>query len=196
MSWFKRNKQNIVTTTEEKKDSLVGLWYKTPTGEVIDTEQLEKNLYVSPEDDFHVRIGSKEYFSILFDEGKFRELDEKVESVDPLGFKDTKDYPSRVKEAQLKTGLKDAVRNAVGKIEGKYIVISCMDFSFIGGSLGSVMGEKISRAIDYAIRKDYPMMIISQSGGARMMEAAFSLMQMAKTSSKISSTWRKKITIY
>jgi acetyl-CoA carboxylase carboxyl transferase subunit beta len=193
MSWFKRNKQNIVTTTEEKKDSPVGLWYKTPTGEVIDTEQLEKNLYVSPEDDFHVRIGSKEYFSILFDEGKFRELDEKVESVDPLGFKDTKDYPSRVKEAQLKTGLKDAVRNAVGKIEGKYIVISCMDFSFIGGSLGSVMGEKISRAIDYAIRKDYPMMIISQSGGARMMEAAFSLMQMAKVQAKLVQLGEKKL---
>lgn len=193
MSWFKRNKQNIVTTTEEKKDSPVGLWYKTPTGEIIDTEQLEKNLYVSPEDDFHVRIGSKEYFSILFDQGKFRELDENVESVDPLGFKDTKDYPSRVKEAQAKTGLKDAVRNAVGKVEGKYIVISCMDFAFIGGSLGSVMGEKICRAIDYAIRKNYPMMIISQSGGARMMEAAFSLMQMAKVQAKLVQLGEKKL---
>jgi len=184
-AWFKRSKKNIETTTEEKKDSPIGLWYKTPTGEIIDTEELQKNLYVSPEDDFHVRIGSKEYFSILFDDNKFRELDENVTSLDPLNFTDTKPYIDRVKEAQLKTGLQDAIRNAVGKIDGKYMVISCMDFSFIGGSLGSVMGEKISRAIDYAIRKRYPFMIISQSGGARMMEAAFSLMQMAKVQAKL-----------
>lgn len=185
MAWFRRSKKNILTSTEEKKDSPIGLWYKTPTGKIIETEELGKNLYVSPEDDFHVRIGSNEYFSILFDDNNFRELDENVQSVDHLSFFDTKSYSDRLIEAQSKTGLKDAIRNAVGKIHGKYLIVSCMDFNFIGGSLGSAMGEKIARGIDHAIRKKYPLMIICQSGGARMMEAAFSLMQMAKVQAKL-----------
>ncbi|MCB9202731.1 MAG: acetyl-CoA carboxylase carboxyltransferase subunit beta [Flavobacteriales bacterium] len=185
MAWFRRSKKNIITTTEEKKDSPVGLWYKTPTGKIIDTEELQNNLYVSPEDDFHVRIGSNEYFSILFDDKKYKELDNNIESLDPLKFIDTKPYPTRIKDAQKKTGLKDAIRNAVGKIEGKEIVVSCMDFSFIGGSLGSAMGEKITRAIDFAIKNKIPFMMICQSGGARMMEAALSLMQMAKVQAKL-----------
>ncbi|RIA08732.1 acetyl-CoA carboxylase carboxyl transferase subunit beta [Flavobacteriaceae bacterium MAR_2010_72] len=185
MSWFKRKTKGITTTTEEKKDTPKGLWYKSPTGKIIDTEELEKNFYVSPEDGYHVRIGSKEYFEILFDDNKFKELDGKLESKDPLKFEDTKKYPDRLKAAQDKTKLKDAVRTAVGKSKGKDIVIACMDFSFIGGSMGSVVGEKIARAADYALKKKIPFVIISKSGGARMMEAALSLMQLAKTSVKL-----------
>lgn len=185
MAWFRRSKKNIITLTEEKKDSPPGLWYKTPTGKIIETEELGKNLYVSPEDDFHVRIGSHEYFSILFDNNKFSELHINIESIDLLNFFDTKSYSNRISETQSKTGLKEAIRNAVGKVNGQYLVLSCMDFNFIGGSLGSAMGEKIVRAIDYAIHKKYPFMIICQSGGARMMEGAFSLMQMAKVQAKL-----------
>lgn len=185
MAWFRRSKKNILTSTEEKKDSPAGLWYKTPTGKIIETEELERNLYVSPEDGFHVRIGSNEYFSILFDNNNYRELHSNVESVDPLTFFDTKSYSDRVIEAQSKTGFREAIRNSVGKINGIYLVVSCMDFNFIGGSLGSAMGEKIVRGIDYAVRKKYPFMIICQSGGARLMEAAFSLMQMAKVQAKL-----------
>ena len=140
---------------------------------------------MSPEDGFHVRIGSEEYFNILFDEGKFKELNAGVRSIDILKFKDTKSYKDRLKEAKSKTGLKDSVRNAMGKVNGVEMVISCMDFSFIGGSLGSVMGEKIRRAIDFCIEKRLPYMIICQSGGARMQEAAYSLMQMAKVQAKL-----------
>ena len=139
---------------------------------------------MSPEDGFHVRIGSEEYFNILFDEGKFKELNAGVRSIDILKFKDTKSYKDRLKEAKSKTGLKDSVRNAMGKVNGVEMVISCMDFSFIGGSLGSVMGEKIRRAIDFCIKR-LPYMIICQSGGARMQEAAYSLMQMAKVQAKL-----------
>lgn len=185
MSWFRRRKKNILTSTNEKKDSPVGLWYKTPTGKIIETEELKKNLYVSPEDDFHVQIGSNQYFSILFDNNNFKKLDFNIQSLDPLVFVDTKSYLDRINDAQSKTGLQDAIQNALGKLKGKYIVISCMDFSFIGGSLGSAMGEKIIRAIDYAVKKRYPFMIICQSGGARMMEGAFSLMQMAKVQAKL-----------
>lgn len=184
-SWFKRKEKGITTTTEEKKDTPKGLWYKSPTGKIVDTEELEKNFYVSPEDGYHVRIGSKEYFEILFDDNKFKELDANLTSKDPLSFVDTKKYPDRLKAAQDKTGLKDAVRTAVGKSKGKDLVIACMDFSFIGGSMGSVVGEKIARAADYALKKKIPFMIISKSGGARMMEAALSLMQLAKTSAKL-----------
>lgn len=180
MGWFRRRKKNITTPTEEKKDSPKGLWYKTPTGKVIETEELKANMYVSEEDDYHVQIGSKEYFEILFDDNKFKELDAKITSKDPLKWEDTKAYSDRLKEATKKTGLKDSVRSAVGKVNQREIVISCMDFAFIGGSLGSVMGEKISRAIQYAIDHQLPFVLISQSGGARMMEAAFSLMQLAK----------------
>jgi len=185
MSWFKRKTKGITTTTEEKKDTPKGLWYKSPTGKIVDAEELEKNFYVSPEDGYHVRIGSQEYFQILFDDNKFKELYANLESKDPLKFIDTKKYPERLKAAQEKTHLKDAVRVAVGKSKGKDLVIACMDFAFIGGSMGSVVGEKIARAADYSLKKKVPLLIISKSGGARMMEAAYSLMQLAKTSVKL-----------
>ncbi|WP_179343821.1 acetyl-CoA carboxylase, carboxyltransferase subunit beta [Winogradskyella ursingii] len=185
MAWFKRKEKGIHTSTEEKKDTPKGLWYKSPTGKIIDTKELEENFYVSPEDGYHVRIGSKEYFEILFDDNKFKELDAGLSSKDPLKFEDTKKYPDRLKAAQKKTNLKDAVRCAVGKSNGEDLVIACMDFAFIGGSMGSVVGEKIARAADYALKKKTPFMIISKSGGARMMEAALSLMQLAKTSAKL-----------
>jgi len=192
-SWFKRKEKGIQTATEEKKDTPKGLWYKSPTGKIVEAEDLAKNFYVSPEDDYHVRIGSKEYFEILFDDNKFRELDTKMTAKDPLKFEDTKKYSDRLKAAQKKTGLKDAVRTAVGKSQGKDIVVACMDFAFIGGSMGSVVGEKISRAIDVAKRKKVPFVMISKSGGARMMEAALSLMQLAKTSAKLAQLAEAKI---
>ncbi|MAU17372.1 MAG: acetyl-CoA carboxylase carboxyl transferase subunit beta [Muricauda sp.] len=192
-SWFKRKEKGIQTATEEKKDTPKGLWYKSPTGKIVEAEDLAKNYYVSPEDDYHVRIGSKEYFEILFDDNKFSELDTKMTSKDPLKFVDTKKYSDRLKAAQKKTGLKDAVRTAVGKSQGKDIVVACMDFSFIGGSMGSVVGEKISRAIDVAKRKKVPFVMISKSGGARMMEAALSLMQLAKTSAKLAQLAEARI---
>ena len=185
MSWFKRKEKGITTATEDKKDVPKGLWYKSPTGKVIDTEELAKKLWVSPEDGFHVRIGSIEYFQILFDDNKFKEINENITSKDPLKFEDTKKYKDRLKEAQAKTKLTDAVRTAVGKSKGKDVVIASMDFAFIGGSMGAVVGEKIARAIDYAIKKKLPFVMISKSGGARMMEAAYSLMQLAKTSAKL-----------
>ena len=185
MAWFKRKEKGIQTTTEQKKDTPKGLWYKSPTGKIVDSKELEKNFYVSPEDGYHVRIGSKEYFEILFDDNKFKELDANLTSKDPLKFEDTKKYPDRLKAAEKKTNLKDAVRCAVGKSKGKDLVIACMDFAFIGGSMGSVVGEKIARAADYALKHQLPFMIISKSGGARMMEAALSLMQLAKTSAKL-----------
>jgi acetyl-CoA carboxylase carboxyl transferase subunit beta len=193
MAWFKRTQKGIQTATEEKKDIPKGLWYKSPTGKVVDSKELEQNFYVSPEDGYHVRIGSKEYFEILFDDNKFKELDAKLESKDPLKFVDTKKYPDRLKQAQERTKLKDAVRTAVGKSKGEDIVIACMDFTFIGGSMGSVVGEKIARAADYALKKKIPFMIISKSGGARMMEAAYSLMQLAKTSAKLAQLAEAKI---
>lgn len=184
-AWFKRKEKGIQTKTEEKKDTPKGLWYKSPTGKIVESEELAKNFYVSPEDDYHVRIGSKEYFEILFDDNKFKELDEKLTAKDPLKFEDTKKYTDRLKAAKEKTGLNDAVRTAVGKSMGKDLVVACMDFSFIGGSMGAVVGEKIARAVDYARKKKLPFLMISKSGGARMMEAAHSLMQMAKTSAKL-----------
>ena len=192
MAWFKRRNKGIQTPTQEKKDIPKGLWYKSPTGKVIDTDELQKNFYVSPEDDYHVRIGSNEYFAILFD-GKFKELDKSLNSKDPLKFIDKKKYTDRLKEAKNKTKLNDAIRTAVGKSSGKDLVIACMDFSFIGGSMGSVVGEKIARAIDYSINKKIPLLIISKSGGARMMEAAISLMQLAKTSAKLAQLAEAKI---
>ena len=185
MAWFRRTQKGIQTATEDKKDVPKGLWYKSPTGKIVDAEQLEKNFYVSPEDGYHVRIGSNEYFKILFDDNKYTELDKNLSSRDPLEFEDTKKYTDRLEDAQKKTGLKDAVRTAVGKSKGKELVVACMDFSFIGGSMGSVVGEKISRAADHALEHKIPLMVISKSGGARMMEAAFSLMQLAKTSAKL-----------
>ncbi|MDT0691022.1 acetyl-CoA carboxylase, carboxyltransferase subunit beta [Salegentibacter sp. F188] len=185
MAWFKRTQKGIQTPTEEKKDVPKGLWYKSPTGKIVDAEQLESNFYVSPEDGYHVRIGSNEYFKILFDDNEFEELDKNMTSKDPLEFTDTKKYTERLKAAQDKTGLKDAVRTAVGKSKGKDLVIACMDFQFIGGSMGSVVGEKIARAAEYSLNNRVPFMMISKSGGARMMEAALSLMQMAKTSVRL-----------
>lgn len=193
MAWFKRKDKGIQTSTEEKKDTPKGLWYKSPTGKIIDTKELEQNFYVSPEDGYHVRIGSREYFEILFDDNEFKELDPNLTSKDPLKFVDTKKYPERLKAAQAKTKLKDAVRTAVGKSYGKDLVIACMDFTFIGGSMGSVVGEKIARAADYALKKKLPFIIISKSGGARMMEAALSLMQLAKTSAKLAQLAEAKI---
>jgi acetyl-CoA carboxylase carboxyl transferase subunit beta len=183
--WFKRKAKNITTSTEDKKDVPQGLWHKTPTGKVIEYEELKRNNYVSPEDDFHVRVGSREYFDMLFDDGKFKELNADVESIDMLKFVDTKSYTDRLKEVKAKTKLTDSIRNAVGEVNGLKMVISCMDFAFIGGSLGSVMGEKIRRAVDYCIENRLAYMIISQSGGARMQEATYSLMQLAKVQSKL-----------
>ena len=192
-AWFKRKDKGIHTPTEEKKDVPKGLWYKTPSGKIVDTEELKENYYVSPEDGYHVRIGSNEYFEILFDENKYKELNAAITSKDPLKFVDTKKYPLRLKEAQEKTKLKDAVRTAVGKSFGKDLVVAAMDFAFIGGSMGSVVGEKIARAIDYSIKNKIPFLMISKSGGARMQEASLSLMQLVKTSAKLAQLSEAKI---
>jgi acetyl-CoA carboxylase carboxyl transferase subunit beta len=193
MPWFKRTTKGIRTSTEDKKDTPQGLWYKSPTGKIIDTDELAENFYVSPEDGYHVRVGSQIYFDLLFDEGKFKELDKKISSKDPLKFEDSKTYKDRLSAAQKKTKLSDAVRTAVGKSNGNQLVVACMDFAFIGGSMGSVVGEKIYRAADYALQKKIPLLVISKSGGARMMEAALSLMQMAKTSAKLAQLADAKI---
>jgi len=185
MAWFKRKEKGITTATEDKMDVPKGLWYKSPTGKIIDADELERNLFVSPEDGFHVRIGSATYFEILFDNNEFVELDKNLTSKDPLNFVDTKKYADRLKDVMEKTKLKDAVRTAVGKSKGKELVICCMDFAFIGGSMGAVVGEKISRGINHSIKNNIPFVMISKSGGARMMEAAYSLMQLAKTSVKL-----------
>ena len=194
MDWFKRNKEGITTSTHEKKETPDGLWTKCPRCKtIVTTEEHRQHFFVCNNCDYHSRIGSNEYFKILFDNNKYSELDKEMVSVDPLKFKDKKTYTSRLKEIQKKTGLKDAVRTAYGKINNSKIVIACMDFSFIGGSMGSVVGEKIARAIDFAIEKKYPVLIISKSGGARMMEAGISLMQLAKTSAKIGELGKKSL---
>ena len=184
MAWFKRSEKGIQTKTEEKKDIPKGLWYKTPTGKIVETQELAQNHYVSPEDDYHVQVGSKEYFEILFD-GSYDEIAPNLKPKDFLKFEDTKKYKDRIKVASKKTKLKDAIRVAVGKSKKKALVIACMDFAFIGGSMGSVVGEKICRAADHALENNIPLLVISKSGGARMMEAATSLMQMAKTAAKL-----------
>lgn len=193
MAWFRRQNKGILTPTENKKEAPDGLWYKTPGGKIIHMRELKQNAYVSPEDEYHVRIGSKEYFEILFDDNKFTELDKDMTSGDPLEFVDSKPYPVRIKQSQEKSGLKDAVRSAHGKMNGLDLCVACMDFGFIGGSMGSVVGEKIARAIDYSIKKKIPFLMISKSGGARMMEAGFSLMQMAKTSAKLAQLSEAKV---
>ena len=186
MGWFKRIKEGITTETHQKKETPDGLWYKCPKCKnIVSTEEHNENLHCCVNCNYHARIGSDEYFKILFDNNKFTELDTNMTSLDPLSFKDKKKYPERVKSMQKKTGLKDAVRTAHGKLKGETIVIASMDFSFIGGSMGSVVGEKIARAIDYARDNKLPIIIISKSGGARMMEAGISLMQLAKTSAKL-----------
>lgn len=185
MAWFKRTDKGIKTSTEEKKDTPDGLWFKTPQGNIIHTRELKNNAFVCPDDDYHVKIGSKEYFELLFDDNTFEELDANVKSGDPLNFYDTKSYKGRIADTIKKTELNDAVRTAVGKMNKIDLVVACMDFNFIGGSMGSVVGEKIARAIDHSLKHKIPFLMISKSGGARMMEAGFSLMQMAKTSAKL-----------
>ncbi|WP_448518348.1 acetyl-CoA carboxylase, carboxyltransferase subunit beta [Rhodoflexus sp.] len=185
MSWFKRSEKNITTPTAEKKDAPNGLWFKTPTGKIIHIKELKNNQYVCPEDGYHVKIGSRDYFEILFDNNQFTEIAPDITPCDPLSFSDTKSYISRLADSHAKTGLNDAARAAYGKMNDLDIVIACMDFEFIGGSMGSVVGEKISRAVDVALTERFPLLVISRSGGARMMEAGFSLMQMAKTSAKL-----------
>ncbi len=196
MSWFKRIKEGITTSTKEKKETPEGLWYKCPSCKKISpTNEHAQNKYVclNEECQYHEKIGSAEYFEILFDNNEFIELNGNLTAGDPLEFVDTKKYTDRLVDTAKKTNLKDALRTGHGKIEGEDLVIACMDFSFIGGSMGSVVGEKIARACDYCIEHRIPLMIISKSGGARMMEAAFSLMQMAKTAAKLSLMSEAKV---
>ncbi|MDI9342006.1 MAG: acetyl-CoA carboxylase, carboxyltransferase subunit beta [Sediminibacterium sp.] len=187
MGWFKRLKEGITTSTKEKKETPEGLWYKCPSCKKIHTAaDHANNKYVCQECGYHERIGSKEYFEIIFDNNQFTELHENLVSGDPLDFSDTKKYTDRLTDTIKKTGLKDALRSAYGTVNGQDLVVCCMDFNFIGGSMGSVVGEKIARSIDFCLKTKSPLLVISKSGGARMMEAAFSLMQMAKTSAKLS----------
>ncbi len=184
MSWFKRSTQNI--TSAEKKDLPEGSWVKCEKcGEMLHRTQVEDNFWTCNKCGFHFRIGSEEYIGILIDKKTFKEIDKKLKANDPLGFVDTKSYKSRLAEAQKKTGLTDAIRTGTGEINGHPVVFGCMDFKFIGGSMGSVVGEKVARSIDRAVKLELPLVLISQSGGARMMEAALSLMQMAKTSARL-----------
>tara|TARA_B100001287_G_scaffold150032_1_gene126312 strand:+ start:24150 stop:25013 length:864 start_codon:yes stop_codon:yes gene_type:complete len=191
--WFKRKDKGIVTPSNERKESPDGFWYKTPSGDVIQMSDLEENFFVTPKEGFHVRIGSKEYFNIIFDDNKFDLIADDLKPKDVLKFEDKKKYSQRIKSTQEKTGLNDAMRAAFGKTSGKKIVIACMDFSFIGGSMGNVMGEKISKSIDVAIKNKCPFLLISKSGGARMMEAGISLMQMAKVSAKLTQLSSHKL---
>ena len=194
MGWFKRKLKGINTSTTEKKETPEGLWYKCPKcNTVVSTEDHSLSLYVCTSCGHHDKIGSKEYFAIIFDDNKFKELDANLTSSNPLNFEDTKKYSDRIVATQKKTNLKDAARSAVGKVNNQNLVVTCMDFDFIGGSMGSVVGEKIARAIDYSIKHKMPFLMISKSGGARMMEAAFSLMQMAKTSAKLSLLSKARI---
>ena len=186
MSWFTRKDKGILTPTESKREAPDGLWYQCPScKKAMHTREHRLLAYTCSNCNYHEKIGSQDYFELLFDETKYVELDAMLSSGDPLNFVDTKKYPDRIKATEKKTGLKDAVRTAYGRMEGAEIVISAMDFSFIGGSMGSVVGEKIARGINYALEHKIPFMMISKSGGARMMEAGFSLMQMAKTSAKL-----------
>ena len=186
-SWFKRIKKGINTKTSEKKETPEGLWVKCPDCNFICTvTELRENLFVCPKCSFHHRINSSDYYELLFDNNEFTELFDNIRSKDYLEFTDLKPYKKRLEDIWSKTDLKDSMRVGVGKVGGNDLVIACMDFEFIGGSLGSVMGEKFSRAVDYCIKNSMPYMVISKSGGARMMESAFSLMQLAKTSGKLS----------
>ncbi len=186
MSWFIRKEKGISTPTEMKREAPDGLWYQCPScKKIMQTREHKLNAYTCEHCNYHEKVGSETYFEILFEDNEFTELDENLTSADPLNFTDTKAYPDRIRTTMLKTGLKDAVRTASGKMNELDIVVACMDFNFIGGSMGSVVGEKIARAIDYALQNKQPFLMISRSGGARMMEAGFSLMQMAKTSAKL-----------
>ena len=194
MSWFIRKEKGINTPTEMKREAPDGLWYQCPSCKKIShTREHKLNAYTCVHCSYHDKIGSEAYFEILFDDGKYTELDANLRSADPLNFIDTKPYPDRVRATMLKTSLKDAVRTAQGKMNELDLVVACMDFSFIGGSMGSVVGEKIARAIDVSLQKKIPFLMISRSGGARMMEAGFSLMQMAKTSAKLALLSEAKV---
>lgn len=194
MSWFKRKKENIVTPTEAKGQTPDGLWTKCPgCKKPLQSKALKQNAYVCGFCDTHLKIGSKEYFEILFDDNQFKETHAVMGSADPLTFEDRKKYPDRIVATQEKTGLVDAVRTAYGPVNGKELVVASMDFRFIGGSMGSVVGEKIARAVDLSIKRKSPFLIISKSGGARMMEGALSLMQMAKISAKLTLLGKARI---
>ena len=194
MGWFKRIKKGVTTETNQKKEIPEGLWYKCPKCKtIITSEDHHSQLYVCDNCNHHHRINAKEYFEILFDKNKFTELNKNMTSKDPLKFEDRKKYTERLKEIQEKTGLKDAVTTAYGKINKQDAVIACFNFNFIGGSMGSVVGEKIARSIDYAKETKTPLIIISKSGGARMMEASFSLMQLAKTSAKLAQLSEERV---
>lgn len=194
MGWFKRSQDGITTKSTEKKEIPEGAWYKCPgCKNVVTSQEFAGTLHVCATCGHHERIGSQAYFDILFDGGKFREVAAKMVSADPLEFKDTTDYKSRLEKAQEKTELEDAIRTASGELDGMPVVVSAMDFSFIGGSMGSVVGEKIARGIDLALKKNCPYICISKSGGARMMEAGLSLMQMAKTSARLSLLAQAKL---
>ena len=194
MLWFKRKDKKVVTETKDKKEIPEGLWYKCPKCKVVaSSDEHQENLWVCKNCNHHERVNSSEYFNLLFDGGEFTELDPNMTSSDPLEFEDTKKYKDRLVATQKKTGIKDAVTTGYGKLNGNNITIACMNFNFIGGSMGSVVGEKIARAIKYSIDKEIPFMMISKTGGARMMEAAFSLMQMAKTSARLSQLAKKGI---
>lgn len=191
--WFKRKLKGIITPSREKKETPDGFWYKTPSGDVIEKTELKENIFVTPKEGYHVRIGSKEYFDIIFDDQKFNLIADDLIPKDKLNFTDKKRYVDRIKDSKKKTGLNDAMRAAYGKTSGEPIVVACMDFSFIGGSMGNVMGEKIARSIDVAIEKKCPFILISKSGGARMMEAGISLMQMAKATAKLTQLAHEKL---
>jgi acetyl-CoA carboxylase carboxyl transferase subunit beta len=194
MGWFKRNREGITTSTKDKKETPEGLWYKCPKCKnVVTSEEHQDQLWVCVKCEYHERIDSEDYFYALFDEHKYVEINKNLSAGDPLNFEDTKKYTDRIKDSQEKTGLKDAIRTAYGLVKEQPLMVAAMDFSFIGGSMGSVVGEKIARAIDVCIKKKMPLLIISKSGGARMMEAGFSLMQMAKTSAKLSELSNAKI---
>lgn len=194
MSWFKRIKGGIQTSTQQKKETPEGLWHKCPSCKHLSpTADNEANLWVCVKCGHHQRIGSKEYFHILFDDGRFELFNEHILSNDPLTFTDSKPYVRRLEETREKTGLNDAIRTAIGTADGERLIVAAMDFEFIGGSMGSVVGEKLARAIDRCIEDNVPLLVISRSGGARMMEAAYSLMQMAKTSARLSLLSQKKI---
>lgn len=194
MAWFNRKEKGIITPTTEKKETPDGLWHKCPTCDhLMLTEDLHKNAYTCVSCGYHERIGSEEYFEMLFDDHVFTELDANITAADPLQFYDSKSYLDRIRDGKAKSGLKDALRSATGKINGVDVTIACMDFTFIGGSMGTVVGEKIARAIQHALNTRQPMLMISRSGGARMQEAGFSLMQMAKTSAKLALLAEAKV---
>ena len=194
MAWFKRKTEGISTSTEDKKEAPDGVWNKCPNcKKALHYKEQVENKYVCHYCNYHLRVGSKEYFEVLFDDNAFQELFGNLTSGNPLNFTDSKSYDDRLAESYKKTGLKDAIRAAVGKIEGEDLVVACMDFAFIGGSMGAVVGEKIARAIDYSIKHKIPFVMISKSGGARMMEAAMSLMQLAKTSAKLAQLAEEQI---